>query len=134
MGSKKKAAADKQAALLKIRKAVQQGYSAVMGGNYSRTALALGITDLAQRHIDDITKDQSSLRPSKLTQVKQIKENVKSAVVAAKKMDPDTFTLKEGEKRKAADTNVNTEEGSEMGNDSQGVPLTKPTTAEDLGI
>ncbi len=125
--------AKRQAELLKIRKAVQQGYSAVMGGNYSRTALALGITDLAQRHIDDITKDQSPLRPSKLTRVKQIKENVKSAVAAAKKMDPSSFELKE-EESKAKDTNVNTAEGSGMGNDSQGVSLTKPTTAEDLGI
>lgn len=73
------------------RYVVQEAYSEVMGRQFTDTVAALTIGDLAQQRIDQISKDQSTIRPSELNQLLRLEKQITEAVKYIKAVNPDKF-------------------------------------------
>ncbi len=85
---------------------VQEAYSAVEGRRHTDSVSSLTLGDLAQARIDEISKDASAVRPSKISEVQRIEREIKLAVKYLKTTQPKQFDPKLRAKK---DGSVNTE-------------------------
>lgn len=78
----------------RLRATLASGLASVRGAETSRSIANLTLEEALAKAIDDITVDRSDIRPSSITRVTQLKQQVLSAVDQALQMPAELFELK----------------------------------------
>lgn len=103
-----------QEAVDQIRKALAEGFSYVRGAEVRGGIASMTFDEMLARSINEIDVDETDIRVSKLSAVRNVKQGVMDAVEQARRLPPEMFALTNPSD--AANTN---EDGSEPEPDSE---------------
>jgi hypothetical protein len=87
-----------------IRRKLADGFVAVKSSEITLGIAAFSIEELISKAIDDLTVDQSDIRPCRLTIIERVKTDVFAAVDRALQLPEESFTITESD-------SANTSEG-----------------------
>jgi len=92
------------AAIDQIRKALADGLAYVRGAEIRDGLATLTFDEMLARAITEIDTDQSDIRPSRLTAVRNVRQAVSDAMEQVRRLPPEMFTL--NNQNEVASTNV----------------------------
>ena len=82
-----------QQAVDQIRKALADGFAYVRGAEIRDGLATLTFDEMLARAINEIDTDQSDIRPSKLTSVRNVRQAVSDAMEQVRRLPPEMFAL-----------------------------------------
>lgn len=82
---------EKQAAQMKLRRALDDAYGSLEGQRTTQSFLAFSFEEAMSNQIERISGASSRLRPNELDRVERIRSNLVTAVEAIKKIPPEAF-------------------------------------------
>ena len=82
-----------QTAVDQVRKALADGFAYVRGAEIRDGLATLTFDEMLARAIRDIDTDESDIRPSKLTAVRNVRQSVADAMEQVRRLPPEMFNL-----------------------------------------
>jgi len=84
---------DQRSAVDRLRSTLADGLASVKGAEKARSLASITLEEALDQAITDITVDRSDIRPSLITRVTQLKEQVLASVDQALQMPAELFEL-----------------------------------------